>query len=75
MCRAFWPPSPAAAASLGGPDLKKIKKQLDYANKNHIPFVGVIGDDEIASKSVQLKNMQNGEQLSVSQEGIAEALK
>jgi len=56
------------------PDLKKIKKQLDYANKNHIPYVGVIGDDEIASGSVQLKNMQDGEQVSVSQSKLGEAL-
>ena len=56
------------------PDVKKLKKQLDYANKNHIPFVGVIGDDEISAGSVQLKNMRNGEQVSISQSKIGEAL-
>lgn len=44
------------------PDPVKLKKQLDYANKKQIPFVIVVGSDEIAAQQWSLKNMQTGEQ-------------
>ena len=40
----------------------KIKKQLQYANKNKIPFVIIIGEDEVKSKLFTLKNMKDGTQ-------------
>ncbi|NVK51027.1 MAG: histidine--tRNA ligase [Cyclobacteriaceae bacterium] len=48
------------------PDLTKLKKQLDYASKKGIPFVGICGDAEIDSKTVALKNLSTGEQETVS---------
>lgn len=47
---------------------KKIKAKFKYADKLNIPFVIVIGEDEIANNSVTLKNMRTGEQLQVSVE-------
>ncbi len=44
------------------PDAVKMKKQLDYANAKKIPFVVVIGSDEIKSGKLTIKNMETGEQ-------------
>lgn len=50
---------------------KKIKAKFKYADKLNIPFVVVIGEDEIANNTVTLKNMKTGEQFQVSmQEAI-----
>lgn len=40
----------------------KFKKKLVYANKIGVPYVAIIGDDEVAQKKVALKNMKTGEQ-------------
>ena len=44
------------------PDQSKLKKQLDYANKKMIPFVIVIGSDEMKDGMLTIKNMETGEQ-------------
>lgn len=44
----------------------KIKKQMQYANDKRIPFVAIIGDEEMMSNSVTLKDMNSGEQKLVS---------
>jgi histidyl-tRNA synthetase len=44
------------------PEITKIKKQMQYANDNSIPFVAIIGDNEIEQNVVMFKNMENGEQ-------------
>ena len=44
------------------PDQAKLKKQFDYANKKNIPYVLVIGEEEIKSQTYSLKNMESGEQ-------------
>ncbi len=41
---------------------KKIKAKFKYADRLAIPYVIVIGEDEIANNTVTLKNMQTGEQ-------------
>ena len=38
-------------------DFKKLKKSLDYCNKQQIPYVIIIGEDEIKNKQFELKNM------------------
>jgi histidyl-tRNA synthetase len=43
-------------------DLAKVKKQLDYANKRQIPFVALIGSEEVEQKVLTLKNMQTATQ-------------
>jgi histidyl-tRNA synthetase len=40
----------------------KFKNKLSYANKQNIPFVIILGEDEVATKKVTLKNMHSGEQ-------------
>ncbi len=51
------------------PDIAKIKKSFEFADKKGIPFVGVIGEQEIKDQTVSLKDMKNGEQrvLSISE--------
>jgi len=44
------------------PDQTKMAKQLTYANDKNIPFVALIGEDELKNNSVTLKNMITGEQ-------------
>lgn len=48
------------------PDLAKMKKQLDFASKKAIPFVGICGDTEIEANVIALKNLETGQQESVS---------
>ncbi|MEO9964331.1 MAG: histidine--tRNA ligase [Reichenbachiella sp.] len=44
------------------PDAVKMKKQMSYANNLNIPFVVLIGEDEMKSGDYTLKNMLDGEQ-------------
>lgn len=44
----------------------KLDKQLKYANKKGVPFVAILGENELKAKSVTLKNMTTGEQTSYS---------
>lgn len=57
------------------PEPAKMKKQLTYANNNHIPYVAIVGDDEMAKNGVMLKNMTSGEQQLVTTEQLIEKLK
>ena len=41
---------------------KKLKAKMKYADKLQIPYVIVIGEDEINSKEIKLKNMETGEE-------------
>ena len=53
------------------PDTVKMKKQMAYANAQHIPFVALVGESELAENRLTLKNMETGEQQQFS---IEEAL-
>ena len=53
----------------------KIKKQMSYANAKQIPYVAMAGEDEINNSMVSLKNMETGEQSSVSIERLLEILR
>ncbi|MCI6549704.1 MAG: histidine--tRNA ligase [Prevotella sp.] len=44
------------------PDAAKMKKQMNYANAKHIPFVAIAGENEINAAKITLKNMATGEQ-------------
>lgn len=46
-------------------DNDKFRKKMNYANKAGIPFVGIIGGDEIAQRKISLKNMTTGDQRTV----------
>jgi histidyl-tRNA synthetase len=45
------------------PDSSKMKKQLDYANRKNIPFVVMVGENEMKEGKVTLKEMITGEQF------------
>jgi histidyl-tRNA synthetase len=53
----------------------KLSKQLDYANKKNIPWVIIIGEDEIKENKVLLKDMKTSEQLLLSLEEVVTKLK
>lgn len=44
---------------------KKLKAKLKYADKLKIPYVVVIGEDEINTNTVKIKNMNTGDETSV----------
>jgi len=44
------------------PDDSKMKKQMNYANRREIPFVVIVGSNEIENNNYTLKNMQTGDQ-------------
>ena len=48
------------------PDQGKMKKQMEYANRRAIPYVVIIGSDELAAGEATIKDMRSGEQRKVS---------
>ena len=44
------------------PDSAKMKKQMSYANAKAVPFVAIVGENEMNEGKVTLKNMATGEQ-------------
>lgn len=44
------------------PETAKMKKQMSYADTNKIPYVIIVGEDEMREQKVTLKNMQTGNQ-------------
>ncbi len=56
------------------PGFAKVKKQLQYADKNGIPFVLMAGEEEMKSQLYSLKNMQSGEQKTLPASGVIEEL-
>ena len=57
------------------PEPTKMKKQMGYADTKQIPFVAIVGGDEMAQNKVMLKNMLSGEQKLVSIEEIVAEMK
>ena len=54
------------------PDAVKMKKQMSYANAKQIPFVVLVGENEMNTGKVTLKNMSTGEQMQVGVDEIIE---
>ena len=52
------------------PDAVKMKKQMAYANAHHVPFVALVGEQEMAEGKVALKDMNTGEQTSLTLEEL-----
>ena len=44
---------------------KKFKQKMSYANKLGVPYVVLLGEDEIAQGKCSVKNMVSGEQVTV----------
>lgn len=47
-----------------------MKKQMGYANAKQIPFVAIVGENEMNEGKAMLKNMESGEQQLVSVEEL-----
>lgn len=56
------------------PEAAKMKKQMEHANRRAIPFVAIVGSDELARREVTLKDMRSGEQRSVPFDELVGAL-
>ena len=54
---------------------KKIKAKFKYADRLQIPYVAVIGDNEIANEKIALKDMQTGVQENLTIQEVIEKLK
>jgi histidyl-tRNA synthetase len=52
----------------------RLDKQLKYANKKGIPYVIILGPEEIATEKVVLKDMKSGEQFKLTQEELINKL-
>ena len=53
---------------------RNLKGQMKYANKLGAAYTAVIGEDEVASGELTLKNMETSEQTKVRREDLADAL-
>ena len=56
------------------PESAKMKKQMEYANRRGIPYVVIIGSNELERGVATVKNMRSGEQMEVSLNNITSVL-
>ena len=56
------------------PESAKMKKQMEYANRRGIPYVVIIGSNELAQSIATVKNMRTGEQSEVAFAELVNAL-
>jgi histidyl-tRNA synthetase len=56
------------------PDAGKLKKQMKYADQKQIPFVVLVGENEITSGMLTVKNMKTGEQKSMTATQLIETI-
>lgn len=54
---------------------KKVKKALDYANKKHIPYVIVLGENEVKNECMNVKEMNTGKEYPLSFKHLEEIKK
>ena len=64
----------AGIASEIYPDNAKLKKQFEYADRKGIPYLAIVGDQEVSEGTVTLKNLATGEQRPVPKDALAAAL-
>ena len=57
------------------PSAAKIKKQMSYADSKRIPYVLLVGEEEVNSGLLSLKDMETGDQVKVSIDELVEKLK
>lgn len=53
----------------------KLKKQFDYATKRGIPYIAIIGEEEMRNNCVNVKNLSSGEQIALDISGLSKWLK
>ena len=54
---------------------RKLKKSFDFANKEKIPYVIVLGEDEIKENIIKIKNMQTGVETKIPNDQLSEIAK
>lgn len=64
----------AGISTLIYPDTAKMKKQMEYADRKGIPFVIFVGEEEISSNTLKVKNMKTGEQTTATAADIVDVL-
>lgn len=52
------------------PNAAKLKKQMSYADSKGIPFVLLIGEEEVSSGQLSLKDMQTGDQRKIDESSL-----
>lgn len=57
------------------PDPVKLKKQMKYANQRNVPYVVLIGSNEMETGELTFKNMESGEQEKLTTEVLLERLR
>ena len=57
------------------PDTAKLKKQFEYADRKGIPYLAIIGDQEMTDGTVTLKNLASGQQRRLDKDALAAALR
>lgn len=57
------------------PDYAKIKKQMNYANLRKIPVVVIAGENEVDKQSIQIKDMNNGNQMTIKKGDLISEIK
>ena len=65
----------AGISTLIYPDNAKMKKQMDYANRCHVPYVIFAGENEIAAQNLTVKDMTSGEQNTLTLAELVSRLK
>lgn len=53
----------------------KLEKQLKYADKRNIPYVLIVGEEEVKNNTVVIKDMKNNTQQSISQDKLVSFFK
>ena len=53
------------------PEAGKMKKQMEYANRRGIPFVVIVGSQELEAGAATVKEMRSGEQCHVPFDAVA----
>ena len=53
------------------PEAGKMKKQMEYANRRGIPYVVIVGSQELEAGAATVKDMRTGEQRQVSLDKLA----
>ena len=57
------------------PEAVKMKRQMAYADAKHIPYVAIIGGDELAERKVMFKDMHSGNQQLMTADELIQRLK
>ncbi len=53
---------------------KKIGDQIKYASKNNIPFIAVIGENEVKTGKLKIKELSSGKETDVTEDSLSKAI-